>query len=104
MTSCPGDSNHQLVMMKGAPEIILGKCTHHLHNKQEKEIDDVSSNLCKERSVCLLAPAFMLYVWFELQVCTSICLQPCAEPANRDTKAMVFCMQKAKLGCTVCAV
>lgn len=54
VTSCPGDSSHQLVMMKGAPEIILGKCTHHLHNKQEKEIDDVRGNLCKERSVCWL--------------------------------------------------
>jgi magnesium-transporting ATPase (P-type) len=41
VTSCPGDSNHQLVMMKGAPEIILTKCSHHLHNKQEKEIDEV---------------------------------------------------------------
>lgn len=29
-------------MMKGAPEIILTKCTHHLHNRQEKEIDEVS--------------------------------------------------------------
>lgn len=28
--------------MKGAPEIILTKCTHHLHNRQEKEIDEVS--------------------------------------------------------------
>ena len=41
VTSCPGDSNHQLVMMKGAPEIVLTKCSHHLHNNQEKEIDDV---------------------------------------------------------------
>jgi magnesium-transporting ATPase (P-type) len=42
VTSCPGDSNHQLVMMKGAPEIVLTKCSHHLHNRQEKEIDEVS--------------------------------------------------------------
>jgi magnesium-transporting ATPase (P-type) len=40
VTSCPGDKSHQLVMMKGAPEIILTKCSHHLHNKHEKEIDD----------------------------------------------------------------
>jgi magnesium-transporting ATPase (P-type) len=26
-------------MMKGAPEIVLTKCSHFLHNKQEKEID-----------------------------------------------------------------
>lgn len=39
VTSCPGDKSHQLVMMKGAPEIILTKCSHFLHNKQEKEID-----------------------------------------------------------------
>ncbi len=44
VTSCPGDSRHQLVFMKGAPEIVLTKCTHHLHNKQEKEIDDVSAD------------------------------------------------------------
>ncbi|KAF6263646.1 hypothetical protein COO60DRAFT_1698701 [Scenedesmus sp. NREL 46B-D3] len=40
VTTCPGDSNYQLVMMKGAPEIVLTKCSHHLYNKQEKEIDD----------------------------------------------------------------
>lgn len=39
VTSCPGDKSHQLVMMKGAPEIILTKCSHFLHNKQEMEID-----------------------------------------------------------------
>lgn len=42
VTSCPGDSKHQLVLMKGAPEILLTKCSHHLHNKQEKDISDVS--------------------------------------------------------------
>jgi hypothetical protein len=42
VTSCPGDKSHQLILMKGAPEIILTKCSHHLHNKQEKEIDEVS--------------------------------------------------------------
>jgi magnesium-transporting ATPase (P-type) len=42
VTSCPGDAKHQLVLMKGAPEIILTKCSHHLHNKQEKDINDVS--------------------------------------------------------------
>jgi magnesium-transporting ATPase (P-type) len=46
VTSCPGDSRHQLVFMKGAPEIVLTKCTHHLHNKQEKEIDEVSAYRC----------------------------------------------------------
>lgn len=40
VTTCPGDTTHQLVMMKGAPEVILTKCSHHLHNKQEKEIDE----------------------------------------------------------------
>lgn len=44
MTSCPGDKAHQLVLMKGAPEIILTKCTHHLHSKQEKEIDEVGGS------------------------------------------------------------
>lgn len=45
VTSCPGDKSHQLVLMKGAPEIVLTKCTHFLHNKQEKEIDEVSSHV-----------------------------------------------------------
>ncbi|WIA28646.1 hypothetical protein OEZ86_011182 [Tetradesmus obliquus] len=52
VTSCPGDANHQLVMMKGAPEIVLTKCSHHLHNNQEKEIDDdfrASMNAAYER-------------------------------------------------------
>lgn len=29
-------------MMKGAPEIILTKCTQHLHNNKEKPIDEAS--------------------------------------------------------------
>lgn len=28
-------------MMKGAPEIVLTKCTHHMHNRTEKPIDEV---------------------------------------------------------------
>lgn len=45
VTSCPGDNASQVVMMKGAPEIVLTKCSHHLQNKQEKEIDDVSNSM-----------------------------------------------------------
>eukprot|EP00775_Hariotina_reticulata_P010474 gene10474-10632_t len=40
VTTCPGDPAHQVVMMKGAPEIILTKCSHHLHNREEKPIDE----------------------------------------------------------------
>lgn len=43
VTNCPGDKSHQLVMMKGAPEIILTKCSHHLQSRQEKEIDEVGA-------------------------------------------------------------
>lgn len=42
VTTIPGDPTHHLVMMKGAPEIVLTKCSHHLHNKEEKPINDVS--------------------------------------------------------------
>lgn len=41
VTSCPGDASQQIVMMKGAPEIVLTKCSHHLHNREEKVIDEV---------------------------------------------------------------
>lgn len=41
VTSCPGDTSTQIVMMKGAPEIVLTKCTHHLHKRQEVAIDEV---------------------------------------------------------------
>ncbi len=57
VTSCPGDSRHQLVFMKGAPEIVLTKCTHHLHNKQEKEIDDVSTHCL--RTMCELLCCYL---------------------------------------------
>lgn len=40
VTECPGNINQHVVMMKGAPEIVLGKCTHYFHNKEEKPIDD----------------------------------------------------------------
>lgn len=30
-----------VVMMKGAPEIVLTKCSNHLHNREEKPIDEV---------------------------------------------------------------
>ncbi|KAI8473316.1 MAG: hypothetical protein J3K34DRAFT_518987 [Monoraphidium minutum] len=40
ITQCPGMSGKDVVMMKGAPEIVLTKCTHHLHNRQEKPIDE----------------------------------------------------------------
>ena len=30
VTDSPGDPAHHLVMMKGAPEIVLTKCSHHL--------------------------------------------------------------------------
>lgn len=39
VTRCPGDPGRDVVMMKGAPEIVLAKCSRHLHNRQEKEID-----------------------------------------------------------------
>ena len=35
----PGGGSH-VAMMKGAPEIILSKCTHYLHNGVEKAITD----------------------------------------------------------------
>jgi len=40
VTESPGDKRHQLVFMKGAPEIVLTKCSHHFHNREEKPIDD----------------------------------------------------------------
>lgn len=42
VTESPGDKKHQLVFMKGAPEIVLTKCSHHYHNREEKPLDDVS--------------------------------------------------------------
>lgn len=30
-----------VIMMKGAPEIVLTKCSRHLHNRTEKDIDEV---------------------------------------------------------------
>jgi hypothetical protein len=72
VTSCPGDSNHQLVMMKGAPEIILTKCSHHLHNNQEKEIDDVSS--CCLATACVTAADNMSNLLVAMPVvCGSVC-------------------------------
>ncbi|KAF8072642.1 Atpalpha [Scenedesmus sp. PABB004] len=40
VTSCPGDAAHQLVLMKGAPEIVLTKCSHHLRDGAEAPIDE----------------------------------------------------------------
>lgn len=34
---------YNVVMMKGAPEIVLTKCSAHLHNRQEKPIDEVGA-------------------------------------------------------------
>lgn len=30
VSGCPGDPSHHLAMMKGAPEVVLGHCSHHL--------------------------------------------------------------------------
>ena len=40
VTQCPGDASKNVIMMKGAPEIVVSKCTRHLHNRQEKEVDE----------------------------------------------------------------
>ncbi|GBF90642.1 p-type atpase [Raphidocelis subcapitata] len=40
VTQCPGDPAKNVIMMKGAPEIVLTKCTHHMHNRTEKPIDE----------------------------------------------------------------
>lgn len=65
VTSCPGDKSHQLILMKGAPEIILTKCSHHLHNKQEREIDEVSRRENRVVFVCtgVLVPYLSPSVW-----------------------------------------
>ncbi|MEW5298334.1 MAG: hypothetical protein WDW36_001472 [Sanguina aurantia] len=39
VTHCPGLPTQHLVMMKGAPEILITKCSSYLRNGQVKEID-----------------------------------------------------------------
>ena len=33
VTDSPGSRNEHIVMMKGAPEIVLTKCSHYYHDK-----------------------------------------------------------------------
>jgi magnesium-transporting ATPase (P-type) len=40
MTRLPGDASRCLVMLKGAPEYIVARCTHHIYRGEEVTVDD----------------------------------------------------------------
>lgn len=54
VSECAGDASQHMVFMKGAPEIILTKCSHHYHNKQERPIDEVRGMVHRCRKLQLL--------------------------------------------------
>lgn len=62
LPECGEDESVHLVMMKGAPEVILGQCTKFAFND---EICDITEEF---KESCQVKPLILIFDFFELRI------------------------------------
>jgi Cation transport ATPase (P-type) len=102
MVRVPGDSNSCLVMLKGAPEYVLKKCTHYLWRGAQHDMDEAFSEDMTDAygSYGTLAQRVIGHA-YKVRLCTSCSVTPMSL-AGVETDPRAHCLQRCLPVCWRC--